>query len=177
MYKGTKNPENFSVFYSGLPRSSFPVCGKLCCLLSCLEWRSWSHGWNILSIFIAFFCKPLKWTPHNSPAGNPSTLTARISNLSNVFLIFLLFRLLAISLSNLHVSSVHTTELVLNLFWLPHLFTAGFQHLYCFQPQSHPLFSLLCITHTSFPLFLTLIYSQQACTLWLISDLNLLGYL
>lgn len=34
---------------------------------------------------------------------------------------------------------------------------------------THSLFSLLCTNHTSFLLFLTPLYSQQACTLWLLS--------
>lgn len=165
------------MFYSVLPRSSFPVCGKLCCLLSCLEWRSWSHGWNILSIFIAFFCKPLKWTPHNSTAGNPSTLNACISNLCNVFLIFLLFRFLAVSFSNLRVSSVHTTELVLFVSITTSVYSRFSTFVLLPATVSPPVFPTLYHPHLISSVSHTHLFPTSLHIVTLISDLSLLGYL
>lgn len=88
------------------------------------------------------------------------------------------FRLLAMSLWDLHVSSIHAGTdpnivTALPLFHLLCLFTAASQHLYECQPQSHPQFSLLCATYTTFllsfshtPLFTTSLTICDSCLLF-----------
>lgn len=170
------------MFYSRLPTASFPVCG----FLSCLEWRSWSHGWSILSMFIAFLCKTLRWMSQCQHGRRSQTLNVCISNCpSHVSHFPWVFRLLAMSLWDLlHVSSIHAGTgpnivIALPLFQLLCLFTAASTSVWLPATVSPTDFPALHHLHNlcNF-LFLTHPYSQQAWPfVTLAFYLSLLGFL
>lgn len=107
------------------------------------------------------------------------TLKVCLSNCPcDVSLIFRGYSGYKLCLWDLHVSSINAGTnpnivTALPLFHLLCLFTAVSQHLYECQPQSHPQFSLLWATYTTFllsfshtPLFTTSLTICDACLLF-----------